>query len=123
MKQGPKITLAAQAYADKLANEWDINGMKHAPSNTRPGQGENLAYNYEPTPEAACVKACNQWYEEIKDYNYSSPGFGYHTGHFTQARYSQIGVYIKSLYIKWIISDLGCLEGCNKTWNGSMPIT
>ena len=87
MVQGLKITVDAQAYADKLANDWKGPGTKvlvHAPQNTRPGQGENLAYNHESSPAAACVKATNQWYDEIKDYDYDNPGFSMATGHFTQ---------------------------------------
>lgn len=29
-------------------------------------------------------KATNQWYSEIKDYNFEKPGFNGKTGHFTQ---------------------------------------
>ena len=43
--------------------------LQHSANNDRPGQGENIAYNWEATPAASCKKATNQWYEEIKDYN------------------------------------------------------
>ncbi len=29
-------------------------------------------------------EATNAWYDEIKDYNWSNPGFNFETGHFTQ---------------------------------------
>ena len=29
-------------------------------------------------------QATDMWYKEIKDYNFSKPGFGSKTGHFTQ---------------------------------------
>ena len=32
----------------------------------RNGAGENLAFNCEPTAEAATIKACDDWYNEIK---------------------------------------------------------
>ena len=87
MVQGFEQTISAQAYAEKLVNEWKGPGtqiMHHAPSQARPGQGENLAYNWEATPAAACKMATNQWYDEIKDYNYARPGFKKGIGHFTQ---------------------------------------
>ena len=90
MVQGLEQTISAQAYAEKLVKDWKGPGteiMHHAPSDARPGQGENLAYNWESTPAAACVKATNQWYDEIKDYNFAKPGFVKHgcvIGHFTQ---------------------------------------
>ena len=91
MVQGLKVTVAAQAYADKLVNDWKGPGssiLRHAPANARPGQGENLAYNYESSAASACVAATKAWYDEIKDYNYATPGFGYNTGHFTQVSVS-----------------------------------
>lgn len=41
--------------------------------------GENLALGH-PSIDAA-IQA---WYNELKNYNYASPGFSYNTGHFTQ---------------------------------------
>ena len=87
MVQGLKVTIAAQAWADKLVNDWKGPGysiLHHAPNSARPGQGENIAYNFEVDAAKACVAATKAWYDEIKDYNYASPGFGYNTGHFTQ---------------------------------------
>ena len=90
MVQGLEQTISAQAYAEKLVNDWKGPGterMHHAPSHARPGQGENLAYVWESTPAAACVKATFLWYNEIKDYDFAKPGFvkpGCVIGHFTQ---------------------------------------
>ena len=87
MTTGLEQTISAQAYAEKLVNDWKgpgTNIMIHSAGHDRPGQGENLAYNYEATPAAACKMATNQWYDEIKDYNYGKPGFAMATGHFTQ---------------------------------------
>ena len=90
MVQGLKVTVDAQAFADKLANDWKGPGYKvlhHAPYNKRPGQGENLARNFEADAAKACVAATKLWYDEIKDYDYENPGYntgGHTTGHFTQ---------------------------------------
>ena len=86
MIQGLEQTISAQAYAEKLVNDWK-GTLQHSANNDRPGQGENLAYNWEATPAAACKKATNQWYDEIKDYKYAKPGFAMNTGHFTQVLY------------------------------------
>ena len=100
MVQGLKVTVAAQAYADKLVNDWKGPGssiLRHAPANARPGQGENLAYNYESSAASACVAATKAWYDEIKDYNYATPGFGYNTGHFTQV---SVSIYSRTFTYK-----------------------
>ena len=91
MVQGLEQTISAQAYAEKLVNDWQ-GTLQHSGNNDRPGQGENLAYNWEATPAAACKKATNQWYNEIKDYKYSKPGFAMNTGHFTQVLYGTFSV-------------------------------
>lgn len=53
--------------------------MQHRPNNE---YGENIyyAFNFDPSAEH-CVKS---WYDEIKNYNFSKPGFSSQTGHFTQ---------------------------------------
>ena len=86
MTTGLEQTISAQAYAEKLVNEW-TGSLLYSANNDRPGQGELLAYNWEPTPAAACKKATNKWYDEIKDYNYAKPGFASNTAHFTQVSY------------------------------------
>ena len=91
MRQGLKLTIAAQKYADKLVKKWKGPGtsiLRHAPADRRRGQGENLAYNFEADAAAACVSAIKLWYDEIKDYDFTSPGFGYNTGHFTQVNFN-----------------------------------
>lgn len=62
--------LAASAQS---ANEKFQCAMQHS------GAGENLAGGY--TDVVAAVAA---WYNENKDFNYQSGGFGENTGHFTQ---------------------------------------
>ena len=89
MELGDEQTESAQAYAEKLVSDWE-GVLKHSAGDDRPGQGENLAYNYAETPEAACIKATNQWYDEVENYDYDQPGFAMNTGHFTQVVLSYI---------------------------------
>ena len=114
MVQNLKCTVAAQAWADKLVNDWKGPGysiLHHAPNSARPGQGENIAYNFEADAAKACVAATKAWYDEIKDYNYASPGFGYNTGHFTQVR--------NKIIINYYFLNIGCVERCHETRYGS----
>ena len=57
----------------------------------RNNYGENLAWNTESSIEDAVKLGIDQWYEEIKDYNYNSPAYsgpnGEMLGHFTQVNY------------------------------------
>ena len=87
MVQGYEQTKSAQAYAEKLVNDWEgpgTNVFKNCTSDDRQDQGQNLAYNWEPTPAAAVKRATNVWYDKIKDYNFARPGFQKGTGSFTQ---------------------------------------
>jgi len=72
----------AQLAADALV--WsthlaDIEDLVHANS----GDGENLAWSS--NPNASDTWSTTAWYEEICLYDYADPGFGFDTGHFTQA--------------------------------------
>ncbi|TMW54435.1 hypothetical protein DOY81_000427 [Sarcophaga bullata] len=67
-----------------LADQWSqhlarSNSISHRPDNE---YGENIYYasNFDPTAEQ-CVQS---WYNEVKHYKYSKPGFSSNTGHFTQ---------------------------------------
>lgn len=64
----------AQKWAEYLAKE---KKLKHADTDL----GENLAMKY---PEMTGQQAADMWYNEIKDYDFSNPGFQSGTGHFTQ---------------------------------------
>lgn len=44
--------------------------------------GENLAMHS--AQHISCPHMVKMWYDEIKDYNFSKPGFSMKTGHFTQ---------------------------------------
>ena len=93
------ISRSAQNYAQHLAN---INQMVH--SGTK-GLGENLAQQWSSAPiqningecqllsyehmvplqiDAIGAQATDDWYKEIKFYNFNQPGFFMSTGHFTQ---------------------------------------
>lgn len=81
-----RVSGFAQDYANKLASS---NTFKHSGG----PYGENL-YMAEGM-EVAGATAVDDWYAEIKDYNFSKPGFDEKTGHFTQVVWkssNQIGV-------------------------------
>ncbi|SCU89149.1 LAFA_0E16380g1_1 [Lachancea sp. 'fantastica'] len=76
-------------YAQNYADKYDCSG-----SLTHSGgpYGENLACGY--SPEGS-IEA---WYDEIKSYDFSNPGYSESTGHFTQVVWkstSQVGCGIK----------------------------
>ncbi|XP_064162958.1 GLI pathogenesis-related 2 isoform X1 [Anguilla rostrata] len=80
----PPLTLSrdlcksAQSWADHLLS---IKTLKHSNTNN----GENLYYSWSSAPKKLTGKeAVEQWYSEIKDYNFSKSGFQSKTGHFTQ---------------------------------------
>jgi uncharacterized protein YkwD len=87
--KSPNITLSdslnssAQAWAENLASSGQF---QH--STNRNNVGENLYASYTTEtsidPTTLGNKAVSDWYSEIKDYNYASPGFSSDTGHFTQ---------------------------------------
>ncbi|KAJ8384872.1 hypothetical protein AAFF_G00196800 [Aldrovandia affinis] len=80
----PPLTLSqdlcrsAQSWADHLLS---IKMMKHSQT----GVGENLYYAWSSNLNKLTGKeAVDSWYSEVKDYNFSKPGFNSKTGHFTQ---------------------------------------
>uniref|UniRef100_A0A8D0ASP6 SCP domain-containing protein n=1 Tax=Sander lucioperca TaxID=283035 RepID=A0A8D0ASP6_SANLU len=80
----PKMTLSSElsASAQKWANHLlAIGALQH--SDTQ--DGENV-YNMwsSATLKLTGKEAVDSWYSEIKDYNWSRPGFSSNTGHFTQ---------------------------------------
>ncbi|XP_065357746.1 uncharacterized protein LOC135951926 [Calliphora vicina] len=92
MKLNRKLCNLAQDWSNHLAKK---RSMSHRPQNE---YGENIYYalNMEPTAEH-CVKS---WYDEIKNYNFSKPGFSSKTGHFTQVVWRdsiEVGVGITKL--------------------------
>ncbi|KAJ8379602.1 hypothetical protein SKAU_G00003800 [Synaphobranchus kaupii] len=82
--QAPSLSMnrelckSAQAWADHLLS---LKTMKHSNTNN----GENLYYAWSSGSQKQNGKAAvEKWYAEVKDYDFSNPGFGSNTGHFTQ---------------------------------------
>ncbi|XP_069022356.1 Golgi-associated plant pathogenesis-related protein 1 [Embiotoca jacksoni] len=72
------LSADAQVWANHLLAK---NNLEHSGTN----DGENIFFmssssNKKPTGG----KVVDSWYSEIKDYNWSKPGFSGDTGHFTQ---------------------------------------
>ncbi|MBW4614765.1 MAG: CAP family protein [Desmonostoc vinosum HA7617-LM4] len=86
--KSPDITIdkslntSAQAWAEKIASSENFEHSK------TPNLGENIYASYTPAtsvdPTTLGNGAVEDWYSEIKDYKYESPGFSSETGHFTQ---------------------------------------
>ncbi|XP_028513433.1 Golgi-associated plant pathogenesis-related protein 1 [Exaiptasia diaphana] len=70
----------AQAYAVTLAR---TKSMRHSSIRS---YGENLAMRqaWGSDVKYTCAQATKDWYDEVKYYSYSRPGFSGKTGHFTQ---------------------------------------
>jgi uncharacterized protein YkwD len=70
----PKLVYSEtlEKYAQKVSNTCK---MEHSGG----PYGENLAMGYKNAGSAITA-----WYNEVKNYNYNSPGFSGSTGHFTQ---------------------------------------
>ncbi|XP_029109052.1 GLI pathogenesis-related 2 isoform X2 [Scleropages formosus] len=78
LKMSRDLCSSAQAWADRLLS---MRTLQH--SNTE--NGENLFYTQSSVPKKVTGKeAVDNWYSEIKKYNFSRPGFVSGTGHFTQ---------------------------------------
>merc|ERR1719220_1748735 len=96
-----ELTSAAQAWADRGVFE-------HCKD--RNGAGENIAWNCAGTAEEAAAQAVDQWYGEIKDYNWSNAVFAMNTGHFTQVVWkgsTQLGIGVARCEMKgwngWLV--------------------
>ena len=79
------IAQHAATWATYLA---DNNLFQHATNLEALGEGENLYRSGKPIPTEPCTEATKLFYDEVKDYDYNSPGFASNTGHFTQVRFS-----------------------------------
>jgi uncharacterized protein YkwD len=77
------LNTSAQAWAETIVS---TGQFEH--STNRKNVGENIyaSYTTESTidPTTLGNGASEDWYSEIKDYKYESPGFSSDTGHFTQ---------------------------------------
>ncbi|XP_051513474.1 uncharacterized protein glipr2 isoform X2 [Myxocyprinus asiaticus] len=72
------LSRSAQEWAEHLLS---IRTLKHSNGE----YGENVYYAWSSaTKKLTGREAVESWYSEIKDYNFSRPGFSSKTGHFTQ---------------------------------------
>ncbi|XP_076139737.1 GLI pathogenesis-related 2 [Alosa pseudoharengus] len=72
------LSRSAQKWAEYLLAS---KKMQHSQAD----YGENLYYAWSSAPKQLKGKeAVDNWYNEIKDYSFSKPGFQSNTGHFTQ---------------------------------------
>merc|ERR1711933_426058 len=91
-KDTPPMVLCDELNKD--AQAWADRGVfEHCKE--RNGAGENIAWNCGKSAEDAAAQAVDQWYNEIKDYNWSNAVFAMNTGHFTQVVWkssTQLGI-------------------------------
>ena len=78
--------------------------MFHAKWDERPGCGENLAMHSDKGLLSKTNVATQMWYDELTDpgYDFSNPGFGAGTGHFTQVVWkgsTELGCGISGVYV------------------------
>ncbi len=78
LRWSAEVAAVAQAWADTLAAA-DC-AFEHSKGNK---YGENLFF-MGPSGAGSAVMAADEWYSEVASYDYSAPGFGMSTGHFTQ---------------------------------------
>ncbi|KAM7392099.1 hypothetical protein PAMP_022734 [Pampus punctatissimus] len=78
MSYNKELNAEAQKWADHLLEKGSLGH-----SDTK--DGENVYNMWSSAPLKLTGKeAVDSWYSEIKDYNWSMPGFSGSTGHFTQ---------------------------------------
>uniref|UniRef100_A0A1A8FTA8 Golgi-associated plant pathogenesis-related protein 1 n=1 Tax=Nothobranchius korthausae TaxID=1143690 RepID=A0A1A8FTA8_9TELE len=77
LKLSSKLSREAARYADSLSS---TRILKHSEESSRGSCGENLAWaSYDQSGK----DVADRWYDEVKKYNFSRPGFSSGTGHFT----------------------------------------
>ncbi|XP_057690257.1 GLI pathogenesis-related 2, like [Corythoichthys intestinalis] len=77
LKLSNKLSREAARYAESLAS---TRILKHSEESSRGSCGENLAWaSYDQSGK----DVADRWYDEVKHYNFNSPGFTSGTGHFT----------------------------------------
>nr|XP_015222030.1 PREDICTED: uncharacterized protein LOC102697771 [Lepisosteus oculatus] len=78
LRLDPALCRQAQEWADRLLS---LRVLQHSDT----GLGENIWHKWSSNrAEASGEEAVESWYGEIKDYDFSRPGFSTNTGHFTQ---------------------------------------
>ncbi|XP_077431879.1 GLI pathogenesis-related 2, like isoform X2 [Vanacampus margaritifer] len=74
LKLSSNLSKEAARYAESLAS---TRILKHSEESSRGSCGENLAWaSYDQTGK----DVADRWYDEVKQYNFSSPGFSSGTG-------------------------------------------
>ncbi|CAI9738262.1 protein PRY1 isoform X2 [Octopus vulgaris] len=83
LKMSKDLCEMAQKWADHLAS---IKTLKHSPCKLNgESVGENVAYKWTSDGEVLTGQnATDNWYDEIKSYNFDQGGMSSGTGHFTQ---------------------------------------
>ncbi|MFN6516412.1 MAG: CAP family protein [Nostoc sp. CreGUA01] len=77
------LNTSAQAWAETIASSGNFD---HSTNRNNVGENIYASYSTESTVDPTTLgnTAVKEWYDEIKDYKYESPGFSSDTGHFTQ---------------------------------------
>ncbi|KAJ7370391.1 hypothetical protein OS493_032568 [Desmophyllum pertusum] len=78
VKWSDTLAKGAQDWADYLAQNNKFEHAKNA------GAGENIYWSSSAKAKEPCTEATQLFYGEVKDYDFSKPGFSGKTGHFTQ---------------------------------------
>ena len=81
LKWDKNLASFAQNHCDMLA---DTNTFEHNKELENKGYGENLFKSWGSAAGGFAEAAVMAWYQEIKDYDFSNPGYSAKTGHFTQ---------------------------------------
>jgi len=97
LKWNNRLQREAQIWANELARR---DAFEHDNGRTRGyASGETIGENIYQGYKKTCAEAVKLWYDERKLYRYSSPGFAYATGHFTQVIWketTEVGVAVAS---------------------------
>ncbi|XP_044188093.1 uncharacterized protein glipr2, partial [Thunnus albacares] len=113
-----ELNAAAQKWADHLLQ---IGSMKHSKTeDSEMKDGENIFNKSSSAPLKLTGKeAVELWYNEIKDYNWSRPGYSGSTGHFTQVVWkesTELGVGLatdgKKVFVVGQYRPAGNMRGC-----------
>ncbi|XP_067431491.1 GLI pathogenesis-related 2 [Thunnus thynnus] len=113
-----ELNAAAQKWADHLLQ---IGSMKHSKTeDSEMKDGENISQMSSSAPLKLTGKeAVESWYNEIKDYNWSRPGYSGSTGHFTQVVWkesTELGVGLatdgKKVFVVGQYRPAGNMRGC-----------
>ncbi|CAN7988658.1 unnamed protein product, partial [Ixodes hexagonus] len=83
LENDEKLRLLAKDWADKLANLPAGTPLRHRPNN-KYGENIYMAWSSDPNFRVDAKTPVDDWYNEIRSYDYAKPGFKSGTGHFTQ---------------------------------------